>query len=542
MNGEMSVSRGTKRSREDAMAPGTDEHDEQGGDEPRSPGLLHEEKGKPSRAAIENGNVEEENNKLKNEGKIGDAFDDVGVDDDDDDDAPVLKNFRMPGDVRKGFECPYLDTISRQNLDFDFEKCCSVSLSRVNVYVCLVCGKYFQGRGPSTHAYTHALEAGHHLFMKLDSGRTYCLPDMYEVDDKSLSDIQYVLNPTYKKEDIATLNSSISWARALDGSEYMPGLVGLNNIRANDYANAIFQVLIRISPVRDFFLSPENYSKCNSPLVHRFGEFVRKVCNPKAFKGQVSPHELLQAILVSSDKKFQIEKQSDPADFFAWIVNSLHIGLTGGKRKKPSIITKALQGQLEITSFAGTGKAKASSVDIIDQVPFFMLALDLPPIPLYKDSLERVTIPQIPVYDLLHRYDGETIIDDVKAGRRCFRIINLPPYLVLHMRRFVTNQFFIEKNPTIVTFPVKKLDVEFLMRGKTKEYSKERPPEGSSYNLVANVVHDGNVEHGNYRVHIHRQSEGTWYEVQDLSLTEVLPQVVALSEAYLQVYERMECT
>ena len=31
-----------------------------------------------------------------------------------------------------------------QNLDFDFEKCCSVTLSKNNVYACLVCGKYFQ--------------------------------------------------------------------------------------------------------------------------------------------------------------------------------------------------------------------------------------------------------------------------------------------------------------------------------------------------------------------------------------------------------------
>lgn len=41
--------------------------------------------------------------------------------------------------------CPYLDTINRQVLDFDFEKLCSISLSRINVYACLVCGKYFQG-------------------------------------------------------------------------------------------------------------------------------------------------------------------------------------------------------------------------------------------------------------------------------------------------------------------------------------------------------------------------------------------------------------
>jgi uncharacterized UBP type Zn finger protein len=58
-----------------------------------------------------------------------------------------------------------------QNLDFDFEKCCSVSLSPVNVYACLVCGKYFQGRGPQTHAYTHALEVGHQMYMKLDTGK-----------------------------------------------------------------------------------------------------------------------------------------------------------------------------------------------------------------------------------------------------------------------------------------------------------------------------------------------------------------------------------
>ncbi len=41
--------------------------------------------------------------------------------------------------------CPYLDTINRGLLDFDFEKLCSVSLSKINCYACLVCGKYFQG-------------------------------------------------------------------------------------------------------------------------------------------------------------------------------------------------------------------------------------------------------------------------------------------------------------------------------------------------------------------------------------------------------------
>lgn len=83
-------------------------------------------------------------------------------------------------------QCPYLDTINRSVLDFDFEKLCSVSLTRINVYACLVCGKYFQGRGTNTHAYTHSVAEYHHVFLNLLSLRFYCLPDNYEIIDSSL--------------------------------------------------------------------------------------------------------------------------------------------------------------------------------------------------------------------------------------------------------------------------------------------------------------------------------------------------------------------
>lgn len=77
--------------------------------------------------------------------------------------------------------CPYLDTINRNLLDFDFEKLCSVSLTRINVYACLVCGKYFQGRGTNTHAYTHSVAEAHHVFLNLHNLKFYCLPDNYEI-------------------------------------------------------------------------------------------------------------------------------------------------------------------------------------------------------------------------------------------------------------------------------------------------------------------------------------------------------------------------
>jgi U4/U6.U5 tri-snRNP-associated protein 2 len=71
----------------------------------------------------------------------------------------------------------------------------------------------------------------------------------------------------------------------------MPGLIGLNNMKMNDYANVLIQALMRVLPIRDFFLRPENYQSSKSVLLHRFGELLRKVWNPRNFKGQVINHQ-----------------------------------------------------------------------------------------------------------------------------------------------------------------------------------------------------------------------------------------------------------
>lgn len=52
-------------------------------------------------------------------------------------------------------KCPYLDTVNRHLLDTDMEKVCSVSLSNMHVYACLVCGRFFQVSANIT--FTHKL-------------------------------------------------------------------------------------------------------------------------------------------------------------------------------------------------------------------------------------------------------------------------------------------------------------------------------------------------------------------------------------------------
>jgi len=68
--------------------------------------------------------------------------------------------------------------------------------------------------------------------------------------------------------------------------------------------------------VRNYFLREENYSDIKRApgdqmfiLVQRFGELLRKLWNPRNFKAHVSPHEMLQAVVRCSKKKFQITEQ-----------------------------------------------------------------------------------------------------------------------------------------------------------------------------------------------------------------------------------------
>lgn len=170
-----------------------------------------------------------------------------------------------------------------------------------------------QGRGHNTHANTHSVSEGHRVYLNLETKKFYCLPDNYEIIDPSLSDIIYVLNPTFTPEMIKKLENSEKEVRAYCGTMYLPGIVGLNNIKANDYCNVILQALSHVSPIRNYFIDEANYKGIKRPpgdiqfiLVQRFGELIRKLWNPKNFKAHVSPHEMLQAVVLCSKKQFQV--------------------------------------------------------------------------------------------------------------------------------------------------------------------------------------------------------------------------------------------
>uniref|UniRef100_A0A2K5L5S8 ubiquitinyl hydrolase 1 n=1 Tax=Cercocebus atys TaxID=9531 RepID=A0A2K5L5S8_CERAT len=411
------------------------------------------------------------------------------------------KNGRVDSEDRRSRHCPYLDTINRSVLDFDFEKLCSISLSHINAYACLVCGKYFQG-------------SFFFFFLK----KVNCSQESYLIISISFSFAsQYVLKPTFTKQQIANLDKQAKLSRAYDGTTYLPGIVGLNNIKANDYANAVLQALSNVPPLRNYFLEEDNYKNIKRPpgdimflLVQRFGELMRKLWNPRNFKAHVSPHEMLQAVVLCSKKTFQITKQGDGVDFLSWFLNALHSALGGTKKKKKTIVTDVFQGSMRIFTkklphpdLPAEEKEQLLHNDEYQETmvesTFMYLTLDLPTAPLYKDEKEQLIIPQVPLFNILAKFNGITE-KEYKTYKenflKRFQLTKLPPYLIFCIKRFTKNNFFVEKNPTIVNFPIT-----------------------SSYFL---------------------QGTGKWYELQDLQVTDILPQMITLSEAYIQIWKRRD--
>ncbi|MCJ1426124.1 hypothetical protein MMC29_004026 [Sticta canariensis] len=451
-----------------------------------------------------------------------------------------------------GYTDLYLDTIDRSVLDFDFEKLCSVTLSNINVYACLVCGKYYQGRGPKSHAYFHALEVGHHVYVNMQSKRVYVLPEGYEVKSKSLEDIKFVVDPKLSKDEVSRLDREPKDALDLGGKKYRPGFVGMNNIKQNDYFNVVIQALAHIPPFRNFYML-ENLSD-KSELVQRFSVLVRKIWNTRAFKTHVSPHELLQQISRQSSKRFDLLHQSDPVDFLSWFLNNMHLAL-GGSKSKPgtSIIHKIFQGKLKVESQQITAKADAgdrlrfeeAAEVLVDSMRYLMLTLDLPAAPLFQDELDKNIIPQIPLTSILSKYDGLKSQEHLNTRKRYRLLHPLPPYLLFHIKRFSKNKFVSERNPTIVTFPVRSLDMSPYVEPNPGLHS---PGEPIWYDLVANVTHEavrtrddsveGEAERKVWRVQVKDRARDEWLEIQDLFVERVATETLFTKESYLMVWER----
>ena len=487
-------------------------------------------------------------------------------------------------------KCPYLNTVTRANLDFDMEKVCSMTLTKQNVYCCLVCGSFFQGRGAQTPCYTHSVQAGHFVFIHLQTAKTFCLPDGYEILDSSLNDVKRCLQPSFTSQEVASLDSNKTLSRDIHGAAYLPGFIGLNKVIPTDCINPVLHMLSHMRPVRDFFLQPQSYSG-DKPLLLHFGELVRKLWSPGNFKSVLSPQELVHDIVTCSKKRLTLNASTDCIDLWNWLVGELHAGLLeggaagSGSGSPSTVISDCLTGEVEVNETKPDSSNSSSK-----RVSFKYLSLTVPPPPLFRDSEGALIIPQLPIFDLLKKFDGRTETEEVAVGgsglsRKTYTIRKLPQFLLINLDRRGRNSKIVQagdKNGTIVTFPAKNFELRNYL-------SPLDPSDGISastkYDLVANIClgHSdsssvdqvisigtqigpaataataavnsssgagsgagggggggGGAEAGSKKfvVHLHNKATDQWFALDDLVVTEVLPAQIALSESHMLLYER----
>lgn len=596
--------------------------------------------------------------------------------------------------------CPYLDTINRTALDFDFEPTCSLTLSSgPHIYGCLICGTFLRGKGKQTPAYLHSVNENHNVFIHLQKGTFWCLPDDYEIVDASLNDIKYAFKPTFTNHEIETIDEQTSLSRDLFGKRYLPGYVGLNNLNKTDFINATLQALAHVKPLRNFFLkcgsdepfdiviqvpkisssttsttAPSNAKKRKrdegneniiskpkfktktikidpssfSTLAKEFGELIRKIWSNRRFKSTVDPHMFIQAVSTASNKKFAIGKQADVGEFIRWLLFQLHVGIGGSHKKSgSSMIHDIFQGVVEITTLQRKQMDSSSNAngeeeddrygsedeeevqareeerqrlqleeankmeEITNSTNFIQLTLDIPEKPLFKDETHGgLVIPQEPLVNILQKFDGISFYDVlsnngvITGQKRRYQLKHLPKYLILTLARFKRNNFAIEKNPTIVPFPVKNLDLSSYVHHENDDNgSKSKHPKfptedeiqsmsvkelknllhkysisssslsniiekedlvnlcidyftkslpqllSNKYDLVANITHtippevgrEGQfdpLQEGEYKCHVQHEATNQWYEIQDLHVEEIMPQLIGLSESFVLIFQK----
>ena len=155
---------------------------------------------------------------------------------------------------------------------------------------------------------------------------------------------------------------------------------------------------------------------------------MRRVWSKGLFKGQISPHEVLQSISNES-KKHYTTKNYEAIEFLSWFLNILHTKLGGTKKPGSSVIHKAFQGLVQVSTYDRLLKKKPSksndeeSKEPVQEesdiegyatptksiTPFLYLSLDIPPLPVFTAEGERDIIPQVPLFELLNKFNGQSV-------------------------------------------------------------------------------------------------------------------------------------
>lgn len=428
---------------------------------------------------------------------------------------------------------PYLETVDVKKLDFDLEKLCSVTLSPLNVYCCLVCGRYLQGRGEKTVAFLHSIQEDHHVFTNFVSLKTYLLPENREVQGVQLLEtIKFAISPKYTQEDLLQF-PRICFDKS--NTPYINGYIGLNDLGDNTHLSVIIQMIAHITPIRDFLLL-ESQSKIDDELIKRLALLIKKLWSPHLLKAHLSPYELLHQLSRVNKNVNSDSKVKDPKSFMLWLINYM-IAKAHPLKK---VLTRNMRGEVEVRSIVvrekGTTGEKnleffedeATKTTVLPK--FWSLTLDLPPVSLFNEGSDTNSIPQVTLDSLLGKFSGHKKIP-TREGMKQYKIVKYPRFLAINFDRFNWDAAMPirNRNRTLVKFAD-------ALRFENKDYR-----------LIANVTlypvghsrsGDEDVDdEARWKIQLSNPKNAEWFEIDGKNVTAKEKELLFLDEVYIQVWE-----
>ena len=335
------------------------------------------------------------------------------------------------------------------------------------------------------------------------------------------------------------------------------GLTGLMNIGNTCFINSILQCLSNTRALHGYILRKEFSSDINTSTSAMKGvlikEFAALMCDIWKH-AEESNRVLTTALLKSQVHRFAPQfmgcQQQDAQEFLRYLLEGLHEDvnrvtsrpkpITAGiddsfsARQKPmeawqrflsleySQFVDLFVGQLKSTLQCTVCGHASATFD-----PFWDLGL---PIPSGTDQVRLQACFELFAKEEVLDGDEKPTCSKCRKRQKCTKslpIQRFPRILVVHLKRFSTQEGLGGKLNAAVHFPVNGLDLS--------PYSAGQAP--CRYDLYGVANHSGTMDSGHYTAHCKHPHTAEWYEFNDSRVHLVNQRSVNSGEAYVLFFE-----
>lgn len=350
---------------------------------------------------------------------------------------------------------------------------------------------------------------------------------------------------------------------------YEKGLIGLVNRGNTCFLNTTLQMLSNIPPLTEYFIEKnfdddlmnrlseekhkENPDRRAVNYIILSKEYAKLITALWTNSGAIEPRSFHQCIQ-TFEPTFRGFSQQDAQEVMTYILDALHEGLyyevkinysgeiennvdrlmvesikhwKNSFEKKYSTIVELFYGQFYVKKISDDDNFKKNEIIETMYENFNLLNLPINGHTLYDclDSFFSIEKIDDPV-----QVEGYTERLHIK---REFKIIRIPKYFIIVLKRFKENNGFFKKMNNPITFPFMSLDISQYCIGYDKT--------GSIMDLKCIGLHTGSLQGGHYFAYC-KHINGKWYEYNDSSCNEINIEKERrqglFQNAYILIYEK----